>query len=71
MLCMPRYHMCTCHSCGRLDTPVIAVCQNNQLVLEWKAEESLVLKPMLLNDFFLDAMIGHCKPGHVSFAHPQ
>lgn len=66
---MQMYHMYTCHNCGRLDTPVIAVCQNYQLVFEWKAEESLVLKPMLLDDFFLDTMIRHCKIGHVSFEH--
>ena len=72
MLGMPMYHVyILCHNCGRLGTPVIAVCQDYQLVLEWKAEESLVLKPMLLNDFFLDSMIGHCKAGYVSFVHPQ
>ncbi len=68
---MPMYHMCTCRICGRLDTPVIAVCQNYQLVLEWQAEESLVLKPMLFDNFFFDTVIGHCKIGNVSFVHPQ
>ncbi len=68
---MPMYHTYKCCTCGRLDPPVIAVCQDYQLVLEWKAEKSLILKPMLFDDFFFDTMIGHCKIEHVSFVHPQ
>ncbi len=64
-------HMYTCRICGRLDSPVIVVCQNYQLVLEWKAEKSLILKPMLFDYFFLDTMIGHCKVENVRFVHPN
>ena len=45
--------------------PVVAISQNGHFVLEWKVEKGPVLKPVLLYDLLLDAMIRHCSPTEI------
>ncbi len=41
--------------------PVVAISLNNKFVLESQIEKGPVLEPVLLYDFFLDTVIGHCR----------